>query len=199
MGNNRSVSRAAAGTMTGLVAAMIALMLTLGGCGSKHMDNEAMEQEFENAPEWVLLGHDKDLFSAVGSARIGKSGLQFARTAAVAHARDELARRLNVKVHSLVNNVTSQMGMGDGQMADQMGKQVSRQVADETLNGSWQKDVWISPSSDIYALVVMDKDAVKASVRNRMISALRENEDQWEKFRSRDGEQSLDKEIDTIF
>ena len=179
-----------------MVFAAVFLVL---GCGSKYMDNEAMEDEFENAPEWVLLGHDPGIFSAVGSARIGKSGMQFAKTAALAQARNELARQIGVKVQAVVNTVARQMGMGEGQTADQVGRQVSRHVTQETLNGSRQKEIWISPSSDLYVLAVMDEDAVKRSVRNQMLSTLKEDREQWESFREMPGESGLDREIQTAF
>lgn len=178
---------------------MAVLLVFALGCGNKHIDNEAMEEEFENAPEWVLAGHDATLFSAVGSARIGKSGLQFAKTAAMAQARNELSRQLAVKVHALVNSVTRQMGMGDSQTADQMGRQVSRQVTEETLNGSRQEDLWISPSSDLYVLVVMDEDAVKSSVRNQMLSTLKQDREHWDTFQEKSGEFGLDREIYNMF
>lgn len=177
----------------------LACLAVAGGCGNKRIDNEAMEEEFENAPEWVLTGHDDEIFSAVGSARIGKSGMQFAKTAALAYARNELANQLAVKVHALVNTFTRQMGVGDEDVVDRMGKQVSKQVARETLNGSRQKDVWISPSSDLYVLVVMDKEAVRQSVRNQMVESFKESEDQWERFRTKQGEARLDQEMETLF
>lgn len=175
------------------------LVLGLAGCGNKRIDNEAMEEEFENAPEWVLTGHKDTLFSAVGSAKIGKSGMQFAKNAALANARNELASRLSVKVHSLVNNFTRQTGIGDAQMVDRLGKQVVKQVTRETLNGSRQEDVWISPSSDLYVLVVMDTDAVKQSVRNQVISSFRDEEAQWQEFQAKESEKDLDREIDRLF
>ncbi|MCP4721227.1 MAG: hypothetical protein GY860_17375, partial [Desulfobacteraceae bacterium] len=107
---------------------VLAFCIMLTGCSNKHIDNEAMEDEFENAPKWVLIGHEKDLFSAVGSAKIGKSGMQFAKTAALAQGRNELARQLSVKVESLVNNFVLQTGLDDDQLVDRLGKQVSRQV-----------------------------------------------------------------------
>ncbi len=178
---------------------IFAALFLVFGCGSKHIDNDAMEEEFENAPEWVLLGHDPQMFSAVGSARIGKSGMQFAKTAALAQARNELARQIGVKVQSVVNSVTRQMGIGEGQTADQMGRQVTRHVTEETLSGSHQKDIWISPSSDLYILAVMDEDAVKRSVRNQMLSTLKSDQEQWETFRESTGESGLDREIQTEF
>ncbi len=175
------------------------LILGLAGCGNKRIDNEAMEEEFENAPEWVLTGHDGDVFSAVGSAKIGKSGMQFAKNAALANARNELASQLSVRVNSLVNNFTQQTGIGDAQMVDRLGKQVVKQVTRETLNGSRQEDVWISPSSDLYVLVVMDTDAVKQSVRNQVISSFQDEEAEWQEFKAKEGKKELDREIDKLF
>ncbi|MDD9302869.1 MAG: LPP20 family lipoprotein [Desulfobacter sp.] len=169
------------------------------GCGNKHIDNQAMEEEFENAPEWVLIGHETGVFSAVGSARIGKSGIQFAKTAALAQARNELARQLSVRVHSLVKNFALQTGMGNTQTADRMGKQVSNQVTQKTLNGSSQKDVWIAPSSDLYVLMVLDTEALKGSVKRQMLSSIKEKEARWHNFTIMGGEEELDKTIDSAF
>ncbi len=175
------------------------LVIGLAGCSNKRIDNEAMEEEFENAPEWVLTGHEEELFSAVGSAKIGKSGMQFAKNAALANARNELASQLSVRVHSLVNNFTQQTGIGDAQMVDRLGKQVVKQVTRETLNGSRQEDVWISPSSDLYVLVVMDTDAVKQSVRNQVIYSFQDEEAGWQEFKAKEGKKELDREIDKLF
>lgn len=182
-----------------VIAVFMIVVPALSGCGNKHIDNQAMEEEFENAPEWVLTGHEKGSFSAVGSARIGKSGIQFAKTAAMAQARNELARQLSVRVHSLVNAVSRQTGLGEGRVADHMAGQVTRQVADETLNGSRQKNIWISPGSDLYVLVVMDKEAVKGSVRNRVISEFRDEDNNWTDFEENNGGVKLDREIDNLF
>jgi hypothetical protein len=179
---------------------VVLLAWGLTGCGNKHIDNEAMEEEFENAPEWVLTGHDENnTFSAVGSAKIGKSGMQFTKTAALAEARNELARQLSVRVNSLVNNFAQQTGLGDAQMVDQLGKQISKQVSKETLNGSRQEDVWISPSSDLYVLMVMDTDAVKQSVRHQVITSFKDEEARWQEFKAKDGKAELDREIDNTF
>lgn len=171
----------------------------LTACGNKRIDNKVLEKEFENAPEWVLTGHKEGAFSAVGSAKIGKSGMQFAKTAALAQARNELARQLSVKVHSLVNNFIQQTGLGDEQMVDRLGKQVSKQVSAETLNGSRQEDVWISPGSELYVLMVMEKGAVKQSVKNQVISSFQSKDAKWQAFEGQNGHEELDREIENAF
>jgi len=139
------------------------------------------------------------MLSAVGSAKIGKGGIQFARTEAVAQARDELSRRLSVKVKALVNNFMQQTGMGDDQLVDNFSKQVSKQVTGETLSGSWQKDTWISPSSEFFALVVLEAASVKESVKKQIVSSYQKDEAKWNEFKAANANQELDKEIEKVF
>lgn len=178
---------------------LVACSLVFTGCGNKRIDNDMLEEEFENAPEWVLTGHETGVFSAVGSAKIGKPGMQFAKTAALAQARDELARQLSVKVRSLVNNFVQQTGLGDDQLVDRLGKQVSKQVTNETLSGSRQKDVWISPSSELYVLVYMEINAIKQSVRNQVITSYKNKEAEWQMFKAQNASEELDQEIEKEF
>jgi hypothetical protein len=188
---------------TGLkvVLSLILCWILAAGCSqtAKKIDNEALRDEFENAPEWVLTGHLKESTSAVGSARIGKGGLQFARTEALAKARDELARQVSVKVETLVNNFAQQTGIGNDQMLDAFSKQVSRQITDETLAGSRQQDIWISPSADLYVLVVMDEEQIKSAVKREMISSYQQDEARWQEFKARNGAEELDRELERAF
>ncbi|MBU1344535.1 MAG: LPP20 family lipoprotein [Proteobacteria bacterium] len=181
------------------LAVLLATSLMGTSCSNKHIDNDVLEKEFENAPKWVLTGHEEGFFSAVGSARIGKSGMQFAKTAALAQGRDELARQLSVKVESLVNNFVLQTGLGDDQLVDRLGKQVSHQVTQNTLSGSHQKDVWISPSSELYVLVFMETTAVKQSVRNQVISSYKSQDAEWQAFKAQNASAKLDREIENVF
>ena len=162
------------------------MIFRIGRCGSKvkKIDNEPLEQEYEHAPEWVLAEYQEEKFSAVGSAHIGKGGIQFARTEALANARSELARQVSVTVRSLVNTFSQQTGIGDDQTLDAFSKQVSKQVTNETLAGSREKEMWISPSSDIYVLAVLEAELVKESVRRQVISGYQQDSAQWQAFQA---------------
>lgn len=185
-----------------MLAAVMLLTLGLTGCGSgarAKIDNDKLEKEYKNAPAWVLSGSEEDLFSAVGSAPIGKGGLQFARTEAMGYGRTELARQVAVKVKSLVNNFSQQVGIGEEQTLDAFSKQVAKLVTDETLSGSHQKDIWISPNSEVYVLMVLDKAAVEASVRRQVVHGYQQNSAQWQAFQARNANETLDKEIEATF
>lgn len=184
-----------------LTVVSLALMLALAGCGSKvkKIDNERLEQEYEHAPDWVLAEYAQETFSAVGSARIGKGGIQFARTEALANARSELARQVSVKVKGLINTFAQQTGIGDDQNLDAFSKQVSKLVTNESLSGSREKDIWISPSEDIYVLAILEPAAVKKSVRRQVISGYQQDSARWQQFEANNGNDELDAEIEKVF
>jgi hypothetical protein len=188
-------------TLLTLTAVSLVLMLALAGCGKnvKRIDNERLEEEYEHAPDWVLAEYDAKMLSAVGSAHIGKGGIQFARTEALSNARGELARQVSVKVRGLVNTFAQQTGIGDDQTLDAFSKQVSKLVTDETLAGSREKDTWISPSSDIYVLAVLEPAAVQESVRRQVLSGYQQDSARWQEFKARNGNAELDAEIEKAF
>jgi len=175
--------------------------LLVSGCAKKvkKIDNEALEEEFKHAPAWVLNGHAEASISAVGSAVIGKSGMQFAKTEALAHGRNELARQVSTKVKAMVNNFVQQTGLGDEQLVDRFSKQMTKQITNETLSGSRQKDMWISPSNELYVLVVMDPAAVKETVKKELTTTYQSDQARWQEFQSKNGEAELDREIEKTF
>lgn len=184
-----------------LLIILAVAILPFTGCSKKvkQVDNEALEEEFAHAPAWVLNGHEEGTISAVGSAVIGKSGMQFAKTEALAHGRNELARQVSTKVKALVNNFVEQTGLGDDQLVDRFSKQVTKQVTNESLSGSRQKDLWISPSKELYVLVVMDPAAVKQTVKKQLTTTYRNDQARWQEFKAKNGEAELDKEIEKTF
>ena len=117
----------------------------------------------------------------------------------MAQGRSELARQISLKVKDLVNNFTQQIGPGTDYTVDKLSKQISKQVTNETLNGSKQKDLWISPSSDLYVLMVIDPDIIKRSVRNHVMSSYRNDDAKWQQFQANNGSEELDKEIEKTF
>ncbi|MCP3952453.1 MAG: hypothetical protein GY697_09595 [Desulfobacterales bacterium] len=186
----------------GILLMMLAIGCLLAtGCSKKvkPIDNEALEEEFKHAPAWVLNGHAEGDISAVGSAVIGKSGIQFAKNEALAHGRNELARQTSIKVKALVNNFVEQTGLGDEQLVDRFSKQMTKQITNVTLSGSRQKDMWISPSKELYVLMVMDPATVKESVKRQLTSSYKNDAARWQEFKAKNGEAELEREIEKTF
>ena len=82
-----------------LAVVFVSLMLFLAGCGDKKPAPLA-NPCFNGAPAWVIDPTMEGGLTGLGSAKIGAAGMNFARTEAMAVARDEIARSINVKVNN---------------------------------------------------------------------------------------------------
>ncbi len=186
------------------VVMLVGCAVALAGCGGSKtakIDNKEIANEFANAPSWVLDGGGtmEGGVAAVGSAAIGKAGMNFARTEALANGRDELARQVSLKVKNMVKNFTQTTGIGDSETVDKVSSQVSKQVANQTINGSRQKDSWISPSSNLYVLVAVDSSIAKQAIKNAVQTSLKNEQALWQQFQAKKAYDELDKEIDKEF
>lgn len=179
----------------------VVLSFALQGCASKpdKVAAPGLVDEFKKAPKWVLDLSDEKGLNAVGSAKLGKAGMQFARTEALANGRNELARIMNLKVKNLVKNFTQTTGIGDDQTVDTVSSQVSKQVADQVLTGSRQKDLWISPSGELYVLVVLDTATAAQAVKESIQTSYRNERALWQQFQAKKAYEELDDEIEKEF
>jgi len=165
----------------------------------KKIQNSKWENEFKNAPAWVLNPESIGGLAAVGSAKIGKAGIQFARVEALANARDELARQISVKVKNMVKNFTQVTGVGDEESVDKVSVQVSKQITSQALQGSRQKDMWISPSGTLYVLVIVDPESVKELVKQQTLTSFKKDKALWQQFQAKKAYEELEKEIQKEF
>jgi len=155
--------------------------------------------ELSNAPPWVKSPGMEGGLSAIGISKIGAAGVSFAMTNAIAAARDELARSMEVKVKNLVKNFTEVTGVLDNESVDKVATQTSRQAASQALIGSKHRDTWISPSGQLYVLVVIDSNTLKQSAKTASISSLKNDNAAWQKFQAKKAFEELDREIEKQF
>lgn len=179
-------------------------VMVFAGCASSpkeatKVQEPLMANELANAPKWVLNPSLEGGMSGVGSARVGKAGMQFARDEAMANARDAIAQTMSLKIKNMMKKFTETTGVGDAETVDKVSSKVSRQVANETIVGSKQKDTWISPSGEMYVLVVVDATMAKDSVKNAVQTSLRNEQALWQQFQAKKANEELDKEIDKEF
>ena len=179
------------------------------GCGTTK--NEIMEvkeikvqekgqaKEFDNAPVWVLNPSVEKGLAAVGSAKIGNAGMQFARTEALSNGRDEIVRIMSVKVSNMIKNFSQATGLGNAQTVDKVSDQVSKQIASEVLSGSRQKDMWVSPSGDVYILVIVDTSLIKQTVKDSIESSYKNDAALSQQWNAKNAQDELNKEVDREF
>lgn len=181
--------------------ALAVLLIFLGGCSSTPEKVQApeMQGEFANAPKWVMMPEMEGGLAASGSAKMSKAGMSFTRTAAMANGRDELARIMNVKVSNLVKNFTQSTGIGDDETVERVVSNVSKQVTQQVLSGSRMKDSWISPSNELYVLIVLDPAAAADAVKQSVQTSYKNEKALWQQFQAKKAQEELDAEIDKEF
>jgi hypothetical protein len=188
-----------------LVLALIAIF-AFGACtGSQEKAEPVVEKEVVDPmagyPAWILDPNVEDGLGAVGSAYIGAAGVQFARQEALANARDELARQVSVKVQNMFKSYTNSIGLGGRDGVEKVATNVSKQVANQTLKGSRQKELWISPDKELFVQVIIPNEILKEEAK-----AVIENETPvgtsdralWQEFKAKNAQAELDAAIDSM-
>ena len=176
-----------------------ATMIMMSGCSSKsevavQVAPAEIKNELSGAPKWVLSPSDEKGINSAGSAKVGKGGTQFAITEAEANARDSMARQMQVKVSNMVKNFTQQTGVGDGQTVDKVVSSVSKQITQQELMGTQRKEVWVSPSGELWVLMSMSEQSVLA-VKNAIKSSFKNDDALWQQFQAKKAQDELDSEL----
>ena len=121
-----------------------------------------------DAPNWLRRGcrahwpnraEGSQVVCGIGSAPSNRNRVA-ARETAIARARADIARSLKVTIESLVR------------LHDQTGQEaeletIVHQLASASLRGVQLEEVWRSPSGEVHALVSLDVDRVRDSVRSQ--------------------------------
>lgn len=163
-----------------LAGSVVAALLLIGcggdnalGVGGKSIDKKALKAlNLKGAPNWVLNAGQGDM-SAIGDAEIVGGDLGFARNEALALARDEIARQVEVKITGMLQNAKSKSksDMGDASMQS-VTSQITEQSVSAILSGTKQTDTWITDDgSRIFVLAKLDeknKAKLEANVKKQI-------------------------------
>jgi hypothetical protein len=117
------------------------------------------QAELRGAPKWVSMGcaayfERKDVICGVAAVE-GVADLGLARVVAESRARTEIARSLQARVKKMLGEVAG--AKHPAPAADEPLKMVT----DSTITGARPVAYWFSKRGTVYALVVLDVDAVK--------------------------------------
>lgn len=181
------------------MAAVVAALLT--GCGDqpKPAQDEGdfrCKQDGVLAPKWTCNPQSYEgAIVGLGSAPISKAGANFTRQNAMAAARNDLAFQIETQVKAKVENFVRGTGVAENEVVDSVSTQVSKQLANTTLNGSKQLETW-SSNKTTYILVGISNDVVNKEAKKQIVNSSHKNEDAlWQQFQSKQALESLDKEF----
>jgi hypothetical protein len=168
----------------GTVSISIVVGLICGiveGCAGKSVPPKpetVMSNEFDGAPAWIVKGcnacwkdgEGKKMICGVGSVG-GTRNPAIAREAAIARARTDIARKLQVNIGAMLKDYQATTTGGENFGTEASDEQhivdISKQVTDMSLKGTELIDSWVSRNGTFYALVAMDENKFKDSI-NKM-------------------------------
>lgn len=184
-------------------AAIVATLL-LSGCGDKKQgpDKPQFAEHCEyapgvQAPEWYCNPQVEGGIAAVGEAKPNPGGdRNMQRNMAMSSARDSLAQQIEVRVKNMLDNWARSTGAGEAQTYESNFESVSRQVANQTLQGSAQLKRWVAPDGTLILLVgITDQTRISEQIR----TSLNNDEALYQQFSADQAQQKLQEEIDREF
>lgn len=187
--------------MKKIILLIAALALVLVGCGKEEpkQQQQLADPCFVGAPAWVLNPQVEGALAAVGSAKKSAAGPQFTRDAAMANARSEIARMIDVKVNTMMKDFTQVTGVGDSETVDKVTSSVSKQIASQSLQGTSQKSIWISGCGEMYVLVVLNPKQVADLTKQQVASSFKNDAALWQQFQAKKAQDELDSAVDKEF
>lgn len=147
--------------MLGVLALAVFLFIGCSGREGVKLDKQTIKAlNLEGAPSWVLNGGQGDM-SAVGIANIVDNDLAYARSEALALARDELARQVETEVEGVFTRMQSM----ESESMQKVSKQIISQSVSQTLSGTKQADLWVSKDTTRLFILVQLTPELKAKLQ----------------------------------
>ena len=188
-----------------LTAGLIGL-IGLTGCSTKEQPNIKQIKcsiDGTKAPSWVCNNIDDNkkngFIYGVGFAEKSPLGIGFQRKEAIANARDEIARKIAVKIKNMLKKYYSSTGTGNSQTAERVVTDVSKHLAYAAVKNSRLKTMWISPKERVVVLVAIPKKDAKNALLDNLKTTFHNNQALWQEFKAQKAQDELEKEIKKEF
>lgn len=165
------------------VVSLIALAFLASACGSKNIDKGMAPDWYMNPPQ------SKDKVYGTGASEKTAS-LELGKQVADANARAAVAQSVQVSVQGMVRTFLQQSGSMEASRALQFSESVGKQVYDISLVGCTitKRE---AKSGQMFSLAEISMD----SIRNSLLSAVRDAAAQMAEQKAKQAFQDLEKEL----
>ncbi|MFA6189826.1 MAG: hypothetical protein WC680_11170 [Sulfuricurvum sp.] len=152
-----------------LLPAFVAMLLV--GCSNKVAvkpvtNPSVLLEKHEQLPSWVNA-EDKDLFSAVGSARYKSQTYTQQKSEAQLSASAELVGKIEKRINTLMKTYHQSTGQNDATVEDVF-RQTSSSIASQTVSGVIVKEVYISKDGEMFVKVAIDPKYFSGVIKGSM-------------------------------
>jgi hypothetical protein len=185
------------------LSAVAVASILFTGCSSKEKPKKAeadfsCKQDGVLAPKWTCNPIYNNSIAAVGIAKMNAGNdKSMQRSEAMADGRDALASQISTKVQNMFKSYKGTTGVGTASTFDKSSSKVSKQLANETLNGSRAVDSWMNPkTAELYLLVTVSSDSVKKNMDKAIQTSFKNDAAMYQKFLASQADGELDKALE---
>lgn len=174
------------------MAALSLAAILVSGCSTKEpsvakSEPSVLIAKHASLPSWVN-DEDKNILSAVGSARYKNQTYMQQQAEAKLLASADLAQKLEKMINTVMKSYHQSTGQNDAQLEDVF-RQVSSSIASETLSGVVVQKVHVSEDGEMFIKVVVDP----AFIKNAITSNIKSNRMVWQQAQAQKAFEELDK------
>jgi Ni,Fe-hydrogenase III component G len=179
-----------------------AVAMTLAACSS------APAKVAEKAPECSFPGTDKAAplwvcdapvegmtVGAVGTAAKSDAGIAFMKQMAATEARVQLAQNMKVQVQNMIKQYAETTGAGSKETVDRVNTSVTKQITDQTLQGTKILRSIVAPDGTMYVLVGLDEASAQKLTEVAIKTSMNNDQAVWQQFKAQKGQDELAADI----
>lgn len=175
----------------------VAVGLGLAACASKSPKPELIADcvfpnSHESAPGWVCDQPVEGVsVAAMGSAPKSDAGYDFMKQMAATGARVQLAQNMRVQVQNMIKQYVETTGAASQEALDRVSTSVTKQITDQSLQGTRIMRSVTGPGGTLYVLVGLDKKSAEALTETAIKTSINNDEAAWQQFRAQIGQDEL--------
>jgi LPP20 lipoprotein len=148
------------------------------------------------APLWVCDAPVEGMtVGAVGSSPKSDAGIAFMKQMAATEARVQLAQNMKVQVQNMIKQYAETTGAGSKETVDRVNTSVTKQITDQTLQGTKIFRSIVGPDGTMYVLVGLDEAAAQKLTETAVKTSMNNDQAAWQQFKAQKGQDELAAEI----
>lgn len=144
------------------------------------------------APLWVCDAPVEGMsVGAVGAAAKSDAGVGFMKQMAATEARVQLAQNMKVHVQNMIKQYAETTGAGSKETVDRVNTSVTKQITDQTLQGTKIFRSIVAPDGTMYVLVGLDEVSAQILTETAVKTSLNNDQAAWQQFKAQKGQDEL--------
>jgi hypothetical protein len=150
----------------------------------------------KSAPLWVCDAPVEGMtVGAVGTATKSEAGIGFMKQMAATEARVHLAQQMKVQVQNMIKQYAETTGAGSQETVDRVNTAVTKQITDQSLQGTKIFRSIVAPDGSMYVLVGLDELAAQKLTESAVKTSMNNDRAAWQQFKAQKGQDELAADI----